>query len=61
VLYIPSIKPVNTQQIVFACESVPLIFTVEEPTVLGGLATMVGETIPQDALAHKLLSRSRAR
>jgi hypothetical protein len=25
------------------------------------LATMVGETIPQDALEHKLLGRSRAR
>jgi transketolase len=47
VLHVPSIKPVNIQEIVAACGSVPIVFTVEEHTVLGGLGGLVTETLAE--------------
>jgi len=47
VLHVPSIKPVNIQEIIASCESVPLVFTVEEHTVLGGLGGLVSEVLAE--------------
>jgi transketolase len=47
VLHIPSIKPVNVEEIVKACESAPIIFTVEEHNVLGGLGGLVAEILSE--------------
>jgi transketolase len=47
VLHIPSIKPVNAEEIVEACESAPIIFTVEEHNVLGGLGGLVAEILSE--------------
>jgi transketolase len=47
VLHIPSIKPVNVEEIVEACESAPIIFTVEEHNVLGGLGGLVAEILSE--------------
>jgi transketolase len=45
VLHVPSIKPVNIQEIVTYCEPVRLVVTVEEHTVLGGLGGLVSEVL----------------
>ena len=47
VLHVPSIKPVNAQEIVTSCESVPIAFTIEEHTVLGGLGGLVTEVLAE--------------
>jgi transketolase len=47
VLHVPSIKPVNAEEIVNACESAPIIFTVEEHNVLGGLGGLVAEILSE--------------
>jgi transketolase len=47
VLHIPSIKPVRIAEIVEACEPVPIVVTVEEHTVLGGLGGLVSETLAE--------------
>jgi transketolase len=47
VLHVPSIKPVNIDEIVEACEPVPIIFTVEEHTVLAGLGGLVSEVLAE--------------
>jgi len=47
VLHIPSIKPVNVEEIVKACKSAPIIFTVEEHNVLGGLGGLVAEILSE--------------
>jgi len=47
VLHVPSIKPVNLEEIVRNCESVPLVFVVEEHTVLGGLGGLVTEILAE--------------
>src|ERR1700737_1675827 len=47
VLHIPSIKPVNVEEIVKACESAPIIFTVEEHNVLGGLGGLGAEILSE--------------
>jgi transketolase len=47
VLHIPSVKPVNAQEIVASCESVPIVFTVEEHTVSGGLGGLVTEVLAE--------------
>jgi len=47
VLHVPSIKPVSIQEIVASCEPVPLVFTVEEHTVLGGLGGLVSEILAE--------------
>jgi transketolase len=47
VLHVPSIKPVNIDEIVQACEPVPIVFTVEEHTVLAGLGGLVSEALAE--------------
>jgi transketolase len=47
VLHVPSIKPVNIDEIVQACEPFPVVFTVEEHTVLGGLGGLVSEVLAE--------------
>jgi transketolase len=47
VLHVPSIKPVNLAQIVEACEPVPIVFTVEEHTVLAGLGGLISEALAE--------------
>jgi len=47
VLHVPSIKPVNIDEIVAACEPVPIVFTVEEHTVLAGLGGLVSEALAE--------------
>ena len=47
VLHIPSIKPVNKEEIVAAAEKSKLVVTVEEHTVYGGLGGMVAEILSE--------------
>jgi transketolase len=47
VLHVPSIKPINQQEIVQGCEAVPIVFTVEEHTVYGGLGGLVAEILSE--------------
>lgn len=48
VLHVPSIKPVNIGEIVKCCEDVPIVFTVEEHTVHGGLGGLVTEVLSEN-------------
>jgi transketolase len=52
VLHVPSIKPVIIEEIVSACAAVPIVFTVEEHTVLGGLGGMVSEILSEHLPTH---------
>src|SRR6201993_3738447 len=45
VLHVPSIKPVNKEEIVKAAEKVKLVVTVEEHSIYGGLGGMVAEIL----------------
>ena len=45
VLHVPSIKPVNKEEIVRAAEQAKWIITVEEHTIYGGLGGMVAEIL----------------
>ena len=47
VLHVPSIKPVKEEEIIQGCESAPIIFTVEEHTVFGGLGGLVAEILSE--------------
>jgi transketolase len=47
VLHVPSIKPVNKEEIVRAAEEVKWVFTVEEHTIYGGLGGMVAEILSE--------------
>jgi transketolase len=47
VLHVPSIKPVNKEEIVSAAEDVKWVFTVEEHTIYGGLGGMVAEILSE--------------
>ena len=47
VLHVPSIKPVNKEEIVSAAEKSKLVVTVEEHTVYGGLGGMVSEILSE--------------
>ena len=52
VLHVPSIKPVNVKEIVQACESAPIVFTVEEHTTYGGLGGLVAEILSEHSPKH---------
>ena len=45
VLHIPSIKPVDAEAIADAARHVPLVVSVEEHTILGGLGGLVAEIL----------------
>jgi transketolase len=47
VLHVPSIKPVNKEEIVRAAEEVKWVITVEEHTIYGGLGGMVAEILSE--------------
>ncbi len=47
VLHVPSIKPVNREEIVSAAEKVKLVVTVEEHTIYGGLGGLVTEILSE--------------
>src|SRR4029077_7335788 len=47
VLHVPSIKPVNKEEIVSASERVKLVITIEEHTIYGGLGGMVAEVLSE--------------
>jgi transketolase len=47
VLHVPSIKPVNKEEIVSAAEEVKWVITVEEHTVIGGLGGAVAEALSE--------------
>ena len=47
VLHVPSIKPVNKEEIVSAAEKVKLVVTVEEHTIYGGLGGLVAEALSE--------------
>jgi transketolase len=49
VLHVPTIKPVNVQELVEACAAYPLVVTVEEHNVLGGLGGLVAEILSEHA------------
>lgn len=45
VLHVPSLKPVDAAAIVEAASAVPLVVTTEEHTIIGGLGSLVAETV----------------
>jgi transketolase len=45
VLHVPSIKPVNKEEIVNAADKVKTVITVEEHTIYGGLGGMIAEIL----------------
>jgi transketolase len=47
VLHLPSIKPVNKEEIVSAAEKAKLVVTVEEHTIYGGLGGLVAEVLSE--------------
>ena len=47
VLHVPSIKPVNKEEIVSAAEKAKLVVTVEEHTIYGGLGGLVAEVLSE--------------
>jgi transketolase len=54
VLHVPSIKPVNKEEIVNAAGKVKLVITVEEHTIYGGLGGMVAEILGE-ASPHRVI------
>jgi transketolase len=47
VLHLPGLKPVNIDEIIAACEPAPIVFTVEEHSVLAGLGGLVSEVLAE--------------
>jgi transketolase len=47
VLHLPSIKPVNKEEIISASEKAKLVVTVEEHTIYGGLGGLVAEILSE--------------
>jgi transketolase len=47
VLHVPSIKPVNKEEIVSAAEKAKLVITIEEHTIYGGLGGMIAEILSE--------------
>jgi transketolase len=47
VLHVPTLKPIDVDAIVAAAERSPLVVTVEEGTVIGGLGGAVSETLSE--------------
>jgi transketolase len=47
VLHLPSIKPVNKEEIISAAEKAKLVVTVEEHTIYGGLGGLVAEILSE--------------
>lgn len=52
VLHAPTLKPFDTQTMLEYCEDAPVIVTVEEHTVIGGLGSAVAEVLAEANLPH---------
>lgn len=58
VLHMPTIKPLDTEALSAAAERVPVIVTVEEHSVVGGLGSAVAEHLAEaDLLSHRKFRR----
>ncbi|MBN1870829.1 MAG: transketolase [Candidatus Omnitrophica bacterium] len=58
VLHVPTVKPLDEEQILASAKKVPVIVTIEEHTVIGGLGSAVAETIAEaDMLSFKRFRR----
>jgi transketolase len=49
VLHVPSIKPINADELVKACEGVRIVVTVEEHSIYGGLGGLVAEILSEQS------------
>ena len=49
VLHVPSIKPVNKEEIIASAEKTKLVVTVEEHTIYGGLGGLVAEILSESS------------
>lgn len=47
VIHIPCIKPLDTAKLLAACEGAPLVITVEDQSIYGGLGGMVAEILAE--------------
>jgi len=47
VIHVPTVKPLDTEHILSACSQVPVVVTVEEHTVIGGLGSAVAELVAE--------------
>lgn len=47
VVHIPCVKPLDTAQLLAACKGAPLVITVEDQSVYGGLGGMVAEILAE--------------
>jgi transketolase len=50
VLHMPTVKPLDTESLAFAAERVPLVVTVEEHSIIGGLGSAVVEFLAEASL-----------
>lgn len=53
VLHVPSVKPMNSTQLLPFLEAVPLVLTLEEHTIMGGLGSSVAEILAESGLAKR--------
>ena len=49
VLHVPSIKPINTDELIKACEGSNVVVTVEEHSIYGGLGGLVAEILSESS------------
>jgi transketolase len=47
VIHVPTVKPLDVESILSACDKVPVVVTIEEHVVIGGLGTAVAEIIAE--------------
>ena len=47
VIHVPTVKPLDVESILSACDRVPVVVTIEEHVVIGGLGTAVAEIIAE--------------
>jgi len=47
VIHVPTVKPLDVENILSACDKVPVVVTIEEHVVIGGLGTAVAEIIAE--------------
>lgn len=51
VLHVPTIKPLDRKALVAAIEPVPIVLTIEEHTIIGGLGSAVAEVVAEEGFA----------
>ncbi|MFO0823453.1 MAG: transketolase C-terminal domain-containing protein [Gemmataceae bacterium] len=58
VLHMPTVKPLDTEALHAATERVPVVVTVEEHSIIGGLGSAVAECLAEaDLLSHRKFRR----